>query len=158
MLGLRVRGTQLLDAELGEPLAHVDGLLERLALDDTGDETTGKGITGTVGVVDLVFGDCVHGDFLDIDVAAVLCADGNGGVGALGDDDGPWSVGVLLGQAGNLLRNFLDILGLVTVGFGECGGFGLVANENVDVWQNLVERVLEELRNEGRGKVENKLL
>jgi hypothetical protein len=41
----RVRGAQLLDAELGEPLAHIDGGLEVLALDDTGNEATGEGIT-----------------------------------------------------------------------------------------------------------------
>ena len=48
LLGLGERGAKLLDGELGEPLAHVDGLLERLALDDTGDEATSEGITVTV--------------------------------------------------------------------------------------------------------------
>lgn len=40
-----LRGTQLLDAEGSEPLAHVDAVLEGLALDDTGAETTAEGIT-----------------------------------------------------------------------------------------------------------------
>ena len=158
MLGLRVRGAQLLNAELGEPLAHVDGLFERLALDDTRDETAGKGITSTVGIIDLVFADCVDRYLLDIDVTAVFCADGDGGVGTLGDDNSSWSLGVLLGQGSNLLRNFLDVLGLVTVGFCECSGLGLVADEDVDVWQELVEGILEELCDEGSGKVENKWL
>ena len=48
LLGLGERGAELLDGELGEPLAHVDGLLERLALDDTGDEATSEGITVTM--------------------------------------------------------------------------------------------------------------
>jgi hypothetical protein len=48
LLGLGERGAELLDGELGEPLAHVDGLLQRLALDDTGDEATGEGITVTM--------------------------------------------------------------------------------------------------------------
>jgi hypothetical protein len=41
---------------------------------------------------------------------------------------------------------------------GERGGFGLVADDNVDVWEDLVERVLEKLRNERRRKVEDELL
>ena len=144
-----------MDAELGEPLAHVDGLFERLALDDTRDETACKGITSTVGVVDLVFADCVDRYFLDIDITAVLRADSDGGVGTLGDDNSPWSLGVFLGQVRNLLRNFLDVLGLVTVGFCECSGLGLVTDEDVDVWKELVEGILEELCNEGSRKVEN---
>jgi hypothetical protein len=48
LLGLGERGAELLDGELGEPLAHVDGLLERLALDDAGDEATSEGITVTM--------------------------------------------------------------------------------------------------------------
>lgn len=40
-----LRGSQFLDAQTGQPLADVDALLERLALDDTGNETTSKGIT-----------------------------------------------------------------------------------------------------------------
>ena len=40
-----LRRSQLLNGELGEPLAEVDALLEGLALDDTGGETTGEGVT-----------------------------------------------------------------------------------------------------------------
>lgn len=40
-----LRRTKLLDAETGEPLAHVDALVQRLALDDAGNEATGKGVT-----------------------------------------------------------------------------------------------------------------
>lgn len=39
-----------MDGELGEPLAHVNGLLEGLALDDSGDETTGESITAAMSV------------------------------------------------------------------------------------------------------------
>jgi hypothetical protein len=45
LLGRGVRGAQLLDAQLGEPLAHVNGLVEGLALDNTSNETTGERIT-----------------------------------------------------------------------------------------------------------------
>jgi hypothetical protein len=57
-----------------------------------------------------------------------------------------------------LLSNLLDVLRLDVVRFSESGGFGLVANENVDVGQDLVERVLEELRDEGGRKVQDELL
>ena len=39
------RRSELLDALAGQPLAHVDAVLERLALDNTGSETTSKGVT-----------------------------------------------------------------------------------------------------------------
>jgi hypothetical protein len=44
------RGSQLLDALAGQPLAHVYAILQRLALQDTGTETTSEsvaeGLTG----------------------------------------------------------------------------------------------------------------
>ena len=40
----------------------------------------------------------------------------------------------------------------------ECGGFGLVADEDVDIRQDLVERVFEELGDERRGEVKYKSL
>lgn len=139
-------------------MTHVDGLVERLALDDTSDETTGERVTGTVGVVDLLLLDGVYGEFLDVSVTALLCGHGNGWVGALGEDNSPGSLAVLLGCVGKLLSNLLDVLGLPAMCLGECGGLGLVADDDVDVGEDLVERVLEELRDEGRGKVEDELL
>jgi hypothetical protein len=149
LLGLRVRGTELLDAQLGEPLAHVNGSLERLALDDTSDEASSKGVTGTVGVVDLVLADGVYRYLLHINGTALLCADGNGGIGTLSEDNGPRSLGVLLRSVCDGLGNLLDVLGLDVVRLGECGGLSLVANEDVNVGQDLIKRVLEELGDEG---------
>jgi hypothetical protein len=158
LLGLGVRRTQLLDAELRKPLAHVNGLVERLALYDASDEASGEGITGTVGVVDLVFADGVDGHLLDVYITTILRADGDGWVGALGENDGPCALAVLLGHVGDLLGDLLDILGLNIVRLSEGGGFGLVADEDIDIGQDLIERVLEELRDEGGGKVEDELL
>lgn len=42
--GVCLRRSQLLDAEAGEPLTHVNALLERLALDDTSGETTSESV------------------------------------------------------------------------------------------------------------------
>lgn len=155
---MRVRRAQLLDAKLGKPLTHVNGLLKRLALDNTSNETSGERVTGTVGVVDLVLLDGVYRNLLDISVTTLLCGHGNGWVGALSDDNSPRSLGVLFGCGGNLLRNLLDVLGLPAMRLGECGGFGLITDDNINIGENLIERVLEELRDEGCGKVKDELL
>lgn len=87
----------------------------------------------------------MYGNFYDLGLTTLLASNGDGGVSALGEDDCPWPVGILLGQAGNLLCNLLDVLGLETVGLSECCGFGLIADQDVDVWDDLIERILEEL-------------
>lgn len=145
-----------MNAQLGEPLTHVDGGLEGLALNDTSDESTGERITSAVGVVDLVLADSVDCDRLYVYAATLSCADGNGGVCALCDDDCSATLGVLLGTLGDGLRNGFDVLGLDVVRLGECSSLGLVSNEDVNVWEDLVERVLEELGNERCGEVKNK--
>jgi hypothetical protein len=40
-----LRRSKLLDALAGEPLAHVNAVIKRLARDNTGAEATGEGIT-----------------------------------------------------------------------------------------------------------------
>lgn len=45
LLGLGIRGAQLLDAQFGKPLAHVDSRLEGLALHDAGNKATSKSVT-----------------------------------------------------------------------------------------------------------------
>lgn len=96
-------------------MAHIDGLLEGLALNNTSDEATGKRITGTIGVVDLALLDGVYRNLLDLDVSALLGAYGDCRVGALREDNSPWALGVLLGSGRNLLGNLLDVLGLDAV-------------------------------------------
>lgn len=115
LLGLRVGGAEFLETELGEPLAHVDGGFEALALNNTCDEASSEGVTCTIGVVDLVAADGMDGDFLDVDCAAFLCADGNGGVGALCEDDSACALGVLLWSLCNGFGNDLDVLGVNVV-------------------------------------------
>lgn len=48
--------------------------------------------------------------FLDISIASVGNS-GDGGVGALREDNGPAPLAVLLGEVDNRLGDFLDILG-----------------------------------------------
>jgi hypothetical protein len=150
--GGNVRGTQLLDAQLGQPRAHVDTLLDGLALGQTGKETTGEGVTGTGGVGNLVLANDVDGESLDV----VVALDGNdGGLGALGDDDSTLALGVLLGQVGHVLGDGGDVLGLEVVGLSEGASLGLVADDVVPVGGGLVELVLEELADEGSGEREH---
>jgi len=118
--GLRVRGTQLLDAELGEPLAHVDGSLKRLALHNAGYEATSERVAvnvsgdlgwkrcdlpGAVGIIDRLLADGMYGVLLDLAVDH-----GDGWVGALCENDGPAPLAVLLGQLDDLFGNLLDVL------------------------------------------------
>lgn len=138
--------TLLANGESGEPLAHVDGALDGLALGDAGEETGGEGVTGTRGVGDLGLVDLVNGEGLDV----VLALDGDDGrLGALGDDGDALALIVLLRQVGQVLGDGRDVGGLEVVRLGVGGGLGLVADDVVPVRGGLVERVLEELGDEG---------
>jgi hypothetical protein len=143
---LDVPGALLTDGQSGEPLAHVDGALERLALGNTGEEASGEGVTGTSGVGDLGLVDLVNGESLDL----ILSLDGNnGGLGTLGDDGNTLALLVLLGEVSEMLGDGGNVGGLQVVGLGVRGGLGLVADDVVPVGSGLVELLLEELGNEG---------
>ena len=150
--GENIRGTQLLDAQLGQPRAHVDTLLDALTLGKTGKETTSEGVTGTSGVGNLILADNVDGESLDVVVA--LNSD-NGGLGALGDNNSTLALGVLLGQVGHVLGDGRNVLGVEVVGGSEGASLGLVANDVVPVRGGLVELVLEELADERSGEREH---
>ena len=140
-----VPGTLLTDGKSGEPLAHVDGALERLALGNTGEEASGEGVTGTSGVGNLGLVDLVDREGLDL----VLALDrNNGGLGTLGDDGNTLALLVLLGKVGEVLSDGGDVGGLEVVGLGVGGSLGLVADDVVPVGSGLVELLLEELGNE----------
>jgi hypothetical protein len=127
---VNLRRSELLDAQTSEPLAHVDAGLKRLALEDTSQETTGEGVTSTVGVVDLLRLNGVDGELLDV----VLTLDSNQcRVGALGDDGDSLSLLVLLREVGKMLGNVLGLLAGEIVGLGVSGGLGLIANDVVPV-------------------------
>lgn len=148
------RWTQLLDAQASEPLAHVDALLEVLALDETGNEAAGEGVTGAVGVGDLLLGDGVDGEGLDIGLA--LGGD-DGRLGALGDDDDTLALLVGLRQVGNLLGDGSHVGGVARqVVRGRVGlGLGLVADQVVPVLGRFVQGVLEELGDKGRRHIDD---
>lgn len=93
----------------------------------------------------------MHGEFPYVSLAL----DGDdGGVRALGDDDGSLPGRILLGQVGDVAGDVGDVVGVEGVGVGVGAGLGLVADEVVPVGGRLVERVLEELRDEGGAEAE----
>lgn len=144
--GKNLRRAQFLDAQAGKPLSHIDRLLKGLALDNTSAQAAGKGVTSTVGIVDLLLGKLQNGEFLDV----LLALDSDDGwFGALGDDGDPLALLVFLGQVGELLGDLLDVGQLPVVRLGVGGGLGLVADDVVPVRGAGVERVLEELADEG---------
>ncbi|KAJ2970099.1 hypothetical protein NQ176_g8345 [Zarea fungicola] len=57
--------SKLLDAQTSEPLAHINGLFQGLALDNASEETASKGVAGTVAVVDLGLLNGVDRELLD---------------------------------------------------------------------------------------------
>lgn len=94
----------------------------------------------------------MHGELLDLGLAL----DGDeGGLGALGDDDGALALRVLLGEVGEGAGDVLGGVGRQGVRLGVGGGLGLVADDEVSVRGGGVEDVLEELGDEGGGEVDD---
>jgi len=155
LLRARITRAQLLNTQLRQPLAHIDRLLQALALHDTSDETASKGVARPVGVVDLVLADSVD---IDLGEFGVVAADSDGGESTLCDDDCACALAVLLGSLGDVLCDLLDVLGLDAMRLCERSGLGLVADQDVDVWEYFVQRLLEELRDEGADKLSMKVL
>ena len=154
---LNLRRTQLLDAELGQPLAHVNGLLEALALHNSGTQPTGERITGTVGIMDLLLGDFVNGVLLDLNTACGRDSS-HGGESSLCNDHDTGALSVLLLKGSELLGDFGDVSQTPAVALRVSEGFGFVANKIVDVGDDAVELVFEELGDEGCREVEDENL
>lgn len=112
-------------------------------------------LPSAIGVVDALLSNGMDRYLEDIDISVFLRDSGNRGISSLSENHGASPLRVLLGQLSNGLGNLLDILGVDIVGFRVGGSFGLVSNQNIDVGKNLVEWVLEELRDEGSGEVED---
>lgn len=145
---MNLRRSKLLDTKAGQPLAHVDALLDRLVLDKTGNEATGERVTSTVGVADSLGVDGVHW----VRLGALALGSDDSWEGALGNDGKSLPLGVLLWQVGQVLGDLSDVGGLKTVALGVCQSLALVTDDNIPVWGALVKGVLEELADEWGGE------
>jgi hypothetical protein len=80
----------------------------------------------------------MHGHLDDLDIP-ILPRDGrNRGIRALGKDHGALLLAVLLGQLGDVFCDFFYVFCGEGVGLCVGGGFGLVAEEDVDVGEGLI--------------------
>ena len=112
-----------------------------------------KNLPSAVGVVNLLSSNGVDWELLDL-----VSNNSDSGVGALGEHNSTNPLRVLLGKRNDGLGNLLHILGGKVVRLSVGGGLGLVANEDFDVGEDLVELVLEELGDERSRQVENERL
>jgi hypothetical protein len=150
-----LRWTQLLDAERGQPLAHINRLLQRLALNDAGAKPAGKGIARAVGVVDLIIADSMDRVLLD---AGLALDSHNGRIRALRNDCNALALLVFLRQVCQCPGNLLYIRRLQIMAFGVRRCFGLVADDVVPIRCACIKRLLEELRDEWCGQREDQWL
>lgn len=145
---MHLRRSKLLDTKAGQPLAHVDALLDRLVLDNTSNEATGEGITGTVGVADSLGVNGVNW----VRLGALALGSDDSWEGTLGDDSKSLPLGVLLWQVGQVLGDLSNVSGLETVALGVSQSLALVTDDNIPVWGALVKGLLEELADEWGGE------
>ena len=135
-------------------MACQNRLIQVLAGDDSTKESTSKRIARTVGIHDLVIREHVDGE--DLGLLRLVGSDHHGVLCTLGEHNGAVAGGVALGEKGNGARDAGEVFGVgVAVRAGPRFGFGFVADDDVDVWQDLLQLGVEELDDEWCGKVEH---
>jgi hypothetical protein len=113
--------TDLSDVHLAHLVPSVDALGQRLAASDGSEETTGKGVSGSVGIDDVLVLELVDGEGLGVLLSGLKVRDGrgrrgggdDGRGGSLGDDDESRSRSVLLGRGGDGLGDGGRVVGLL---------------------------------------------
>lgn len=146
----RVGGANLLDDSVSKVVALGDRGSNVLTLDELGNKSTAEGISSTVTVNNLVLGDGNNGVLRD----RAISLGNNGAVDSLGEDNKTLTLGVDLGELGNVSGNSLDILGVGQVmGNGIGLGLTLVTKDNIHVGHDLIQDLGEELGDEGSRQV-----
>lgn len=156
LLGLRERRSNLSKRQRSKPLAHVNTLSKRLALDKSTNETTSESVTSTVGVNNLSSVNGVDREVLDGGLSASLelvSGDNNGVINTLGHNDNTGALGVGLGQNSHGLGNGGHVSGLNAVRLGVGQNLRLVTNDVVPVDRGSIKGLLEELGQEGSRQV-----
>jgi hypothetical protein len=129
-------------------------IIQALTSDDSTKESTSKRITCAVGIHDLVIREHVDGE--DPGLARLVGSDHHGVLRALSEHDDAGEGWVNLGEEGNGARDAGEIFRVsIAVRAGPCLGLGFVADDDVDVWQDLLQLGAEELGDEGCGEVEH---
>jgi len=140
----------LLDDLMGKVVALGDSRGNVGTLDKLRNKSTAEGITSTVAVNDLGLRDGNNGVLLNGSVSL----SNNGVVNTLGEDNETLTLGVDLGQLGDVGSDSLDVLGIgQVVGKGIGLSLTLVTKDNIHVRKDFVEDLGEELRNERGGEV-----
>jgi hypothetical protein len=123
-------------------VTSLNGLSQGDTLNQTSQKATNKGITGTVGVDDLVGGHGRNGELVDL-----TTLENKGGVGSLSEDDDALLLSVL-GEGGNLGSGSLEVSLIPTRLLGKSSSLVLVADNVVSIRENGLHLVPEELNEE----------
>ena len=151
------QNTYLLHTHSTHLVASLDSLVDALAKNQTTKHTTRESIASTVGVDN--FGICQRRHREHLRVLEVRGVHDCRGLGSVCDDDRARARRIGLGLRGDCARDRGEILGVrKAVGGGPSLSFCLVADDNVAVGHDLLQLDGEELRNEGRGEVEDENL
>src|SRR5690606_9360559 len=139
-----LRRSGLTDTPRSEPLANVDSLINGLASDKSTNKTTGKGITSSVGVDNLRSSQ--DADWVSLDGwFARGSGNDNGWLSSLSNDDDTLALVVDLWKLSNRLGDLSNVLGSEIVGLSVGKSFRLVANEEISIWEDRSQLLLEEL-------------
>lgn len=135
-------------------MAGFDAVIDVLTSNEGTQETTSEGVTGTIGVDNLVVGESIDG--VPLGLVGLISRDNNSGLGTLGEDNKTGAGRVGLGEVGNGFRDGRKVLGLrKTGGEGVSFSLGLVTDDDISVGEDLRDLCAEELGNERGRQVEN---
>ena len=150
--------THLLDDHSTHFMANQDSLIHCLPGDQRAHNTTRKSVSGRVSVYNQVLANLIHREDLDLGrpvLVLLRSADDDGALGTVRNDGGPLARCVGLGRDGERDCDRLEVLRLGKATCGcPCGGFSLVADNDVGERQNLVDLLLESERYKRCGEVE----
>jgi len=135
-------------------VTNFNSVVQRLPSRQGTEESTRKGISGTVRIDDLFVLESVDGKRLDVFKTAG--GDGDGRLSTVGEDDNAIAGGVGFWLLGERLRDGGDILGVrKTVRASPSLSFCLVTDNIVDIRQYFLELSAEKLSDEGSREVED---
>jgi len=138
-------------------VTNLDSFVQRLSSRQRTEQSTRKGISGTVRIGDLFVLESV--DSVRLDVTRTAGADSDCWLSTMGKHDNTIPGGVGFWLFGESLGDGGEILGVgETVRAGPSLCFGLVTDKIVNIGKDFLELGAEELRNEGSREVEDENL